>query len=113
MAVPKKKRYKQVVKSRRSLQKINLIIKKNLFFNKFSNFISTSDRYIDTYYCSFCKNKELSKQYCMDCLNIFTKFLWRLEAKEKRYRLRDLTHEYYVNLARRLNLIHLKWINQR
>ncbi len=40
MAVPKNKRYKQVVRSRRFDQKSKLIIKKNLIFSKFKNYLS-------------------------------------------------------------------------
>lgn len=46
MAVPKNKRYKQVVKTRRSLQKLNLILKKHLAITKFNNHgISTAPLY--------------------------------------------------------------------
>jgi len=112
MAVPKKKRYKQVVKSRRSNQKINLILKKNLYFNKFFNYVTIDNKYIDNFYCLFCKNNEINKKYCLSCLYLFHHFLWRIEAAEKRYRTRDLTMEYYVKLAKRLRLAHLNWINQ-
>lgn len=40
MAVPKNKRYKQVVRSRRFDQKSKLIIKKNLILSKFKNYLS-------------------------------------------------------------------------
>ena len=111
MAVPKKKRYKQVVKSRRSLQKLNLVEKKNLSITKFFNYTNVTSNYINTHYCSFCQNDKI-KQYCLACLSIFHKFIWKLEQKERRHRLRDITQEYYANLAKRLKLAHLKWINQ-
>ena len=38
MAVPKKKRYKQIVRSRRSLQKVELVKRQNLGVSYFSNF---------------------------------------------------------------------------
>lgn len=40
MAVPKHKRYKQVVRSRRFYQKSKLLINKNLMFSKFRNYLS-------------------------------------------------------------------------
>ena len=43
MAVPKNKRYKQVVKSRRSLQKLSLILKKHLTITKFNNHLLNND----------------------------------------------------------------------
>lgn len=39
MAVPKNKRYKQVVRSRRFDQKNKLIIKKNLMLSRFKNYL--------------------------------------------------------------------------
>ena len=61
MAVPKNKRYRQVVRTRRSLQKINLILKKNLALTKFSNYITTSVDYINTVKCLFFKLQIVSE----------------------------------------------------
>ena len=67
MAVPKNKRYKQVVKTRRSLQKLNLITKKNLTLNKFTNFVNLSSNYINTVQCFYCRNKQITNQLCANC----------------------------------------------
>ena len=64
MAVPKNKRYRQVVRTRRSLQKINLILKKNLALTKFSNYITTSVDYINTVKCLFCQNEQALLNAC-------------------------------------------------
>ena len=51
MAVPKNKRYRQVVRIRRSLQKLNLILKKNLALTKlppFTDWKYITDPFIKT-----------------------------------------------------------------
>ena len=60
MAVPKNKRYKQIVKTRRSLQKLNLITKKNLALGKFTNYVNVSPLYVSNVKCLFCENKEFT-----------------------------------------------------
>lgn len=55
MAVPKNKRYKQVVRSRRFDQKSKLIIKKNLILSKFKNYLSR--------FSSFKKNTLVNSQF--------------------------------------------------
>lgn len=51
MAVPKKKRYYKIVRTRRSFQVIDNINKKNISFTKFNNFISNktiNNNYFET-----------------------------------------------------------------
>ena len=62
MAVPKNKRYRQVVKTRRSLQKYNLILKNNSIVTKFRNYISVLSKYSKTnkINCVFCQNGNLN-----------------------------------------------------
>ena len=66
MAVPKKKRYKQVVKSRRSLQKINTILNKHLTITKFNNYanIFTTN---EGFSCVSCKNDLPKNSLCGSC----------------------------------------------
>lgn len=44
MAVPKKKRYKQIVAARRALLNNNLLRKKNIKIDKFTNFMDFSPK---------------------------------------------------------------------
>ena len=70
MAVPKKKRYKQVTRSRRNLQKTNNLLKKNIKINQFSNFIWIGE----PDYGHLIKNcaysdGSTSKNVCPNCYN--------------------------------------------
>ena len=78
MAVPKKKRYKQVVKHRRTLQKNTLLLKKNLTISKFTNYANNTSQIDAQPYCNLCKNKGFSNNICEICyvdsfLKIFLK----------------------------------------
>jgi hypothetical protein len=48
MAVPKKKRYKQIVQSRRSLRNITLLQKNKISFTKYLNFFNSVQNVSDT-----------------------------------------------------------------
>lgn len=76
MAVPKNKRYKQVVRTRRSLQKRNLLLNKNLIVNKFSNYIKVALNYteLNDVKCLFCKDKQITRQLCVQCYNYWFTF---------------------------------------
>lgn len=81
MAVPKNKRYKQVVKSRRSLQKINLILKKNLTITKFKNHLlgnTTISKYVERtdVYCD-CLRKHTNKNILTICTRCFKYWIKR------------------------------------
>jgi hypothetical protein len=70
MAVPKNKRYKQVVKTRRSLQKYNLILKNKSVITKFKNYINILSKYSKSneIYCIFCQNDKLNiSKLCTKC----------------------------------------------
>ncbi len=47
MAVPKKKRYKQIVQSRRSLRNITLLQKNRINFTKYLNFFNNVQTVLD------------------------------------------------------------------
>lgn len=105
MAVPKNKRYKQVVKTRRSLQKLNLITKKNLTLNKFTNFVNLSSNYIDTVQCLYCRNKQITNQLCANCyVTTFAQSFFekkdnnRIRIKQKRI----VKKFYYAKLSKTL-----------
>ena len=73
MAVPKKKRYKQIVSSRRSLQRIELLKKHNVKLHRYSNFTTISSDSEINYdlinkNCGFCGNGKSKKV----CLNRYT-----------------------------------------
>jgi hypothetical protein len=64
MAVPKKKRYKQIVIMRRSLFKIMLLHKKSLNITKFGSFINFEDKVVlDNAFTKCCT------RYFKDCGN--------------------------------------------
>ena len=110
MAVPKKKRYKQVVRARRSLNKINLILKKNVTITKFKNYANISDEYINSTYCSTCKSKENKRinALCSSCYVIYflNHFAIKNEIVNKRYRNRNIEQErlkeYFYELSKTL-----------
>jgi hypothetical protein len=84
MAVPKKKRYQQVVKSRRTRQIENNIKKKNIFLTKFENYTVTSEEYRNISYCSFFSNKEIKKKLCKFCYNpVLEKKVLRPKKKQE------------------------------
>ena len=69
MAVPKKKRYKQIVRSRRSLEKLNLLKKQNVNPSFYSNFIykfKIEDASYGNNPCGMCE-KSTSKTVCLNC----------------------------------------------
>jgi hypothetical protein len=55
MAVPKKKRYKQIVRLRRSFEKINILKKHKIVINNYSNFTNVGSSIIST------ENKSIKK----------------------------------------------------
>lgn len=70
MAVPKNKRYRQVVRTRRSLQKYNLLIKNRSVITKFKNYINILSKYskANEVYCIFCQNDRLNiSKLCTEC----------------------------------------------
>jgi hypothetical protein len=69
MAVPKKKRYRQVVKFRRTKQIENNLNKKKVSLTKFSNHIVTSLEYCNLATCDACLNKKIEKKLCKFCYN--------------------------------------------
>ena len=78
MAVPKKKRYKEVVRSRRSLEKLNFLKKKNIIVSKFLNYANISSNYENITYCTNCNSNKISNNLCESCyvycfLNFFSK----------------------------------------
>lgn len=108
MAVPKKKRYKQIVRSRRSLAKINCILKKNITITKFKNYANISSDLKNIIYCSICRSTNLTNKLCSSCyviyfLNFFGK---KNEIRNKKYRTRniqqELINEYYDELSKTL-----------
>jgi|JI61114C2RNA_FD_contig_91_1124499_length_2643_multi_3_in_0_out_0_2 ribosomal protein L32 len=73
MAVPKKKRYKQVVNHRRSLSKTMLLKKKYIELSYGCAFIKTSTG-LKFYQqpCGFCSEKD-SNHICVDCYTTYFK----------------------------------------
>ncbi|HNK90888.1 MAG TPA: hypothetical protein PKN63_10040 [Chitinophagales bacterium] len=104
MAVPKKKRYKQVVKHRRTLQKNTLLLKKNLTISKFTNYANNTSQIDAQPYCNLCKNKGFSNNICEICyVDSFLKiFLKRKEYDRQKERKRNKLYEYYVKLSKTL-----------
>lgn len=98
MAVPKKKRYKQVVKNRRSLNKLNTIQKKNLTITKFKNYANILEEYENITYCSLCRSIEQGKNntLCSSCYVIYflNHFIPKNEVTNKKFRTRDIRQEY-------------------
>jgi hypothetical protein len=98
MAVPKNKRYKQVVKTRRSLQKYNLILKNNAVITKFKNYVNVLSKYSEAneIYCTFCQNDKLNiTKLCTKCFleSFLYGFLYlkqdiEIKRKRKIYNLR-------------------------
>lgn len=104
MAVPKHKRYKQVVKTRRSLQKQNVILKKNLTITKFNNYASilTPFNSNNEIYCNICRSDKLTNKLCVSCyvsyfLNFFDRkrILKNINIKKKKNR-----NKYYYELSK-------------
>jgi hypothetical protein len=95
MAVPKKKRYKEVVKSRRSLDKLNFLKKKNITITKFMNYANISPNYQNVTYCNFCQSTNITNNLCASCyvlyfLNFFSR---KNEFRNKKERTRNLELE--------------------
>ena len=83
MAVPKKKRYKQITRFRRDLQRTNNLIRKNIKINSFHNFVWLEpDDYghLDRT-CVYWEGNP-SKTVCLNCYN--THFLGAY-VKYKKY----------------------------
>lgn len=102
MAVPKKKRYKQIVKQRRFLQRQVSLVRNNLHLTKFVSYTTAPVTIISRLPCFICQNKKWSRELCASCyvetfLSLYAK---RYELQNKRYRTRDLVYEYYVNLSK-------------
>lgn len=98
MAVPKNKRYRQVVKTRRSLQKYNLILKNQSIITKFKNYINVLSKYskANEIYCTFCRNDKLNiTKLCTKCFLefflygfIYAKQDIETKKKKKNYNLK-------------------------
>jgi len=111
MAVPKKKRYREVVKTRRSLQKKNLILKKNITITKFNNYASISEPYnlhfnelFQTVYCNTCKNDKINNKLCASCyvdcfLNLYHK---KKVIKNRKRRIQKNINRFYYELSKTL-----------
>lgn len=104
MAVPKKKRYKQVVNYRRSLQKTNILLKKNISLTKYNNYADNfPQNWWDHPYCKFCNNKQLKNSMCESCYDqCFSLVFTRNKILIKKEKNRDLVREYYVKLSKAL-----------
>lgn len=108
MAVPKKKRYKQVVRLRRSLMKINTLKRNNVTITKFKNYANILEDYNNVTYCSICKNlenRELNK-LCSSCyvIHFLNHFAKKNELSNKKFRTRDIGQEkiqkYFYELSK-------------
>lgn len=71
MAVPKKKRYKQIVRTRRSLNKTTLLKKQNINKSHYSSFSFLNSKEEMKYIfsdntCAYCSNNT-SKKVCLNC----------------------------------------------
>ena len=68
MAVPKKKRSKQIVKSRRFMNKLNILKSKNISINNYSNFSNEKNIFQNSLInvCSICTKKRM-KSLCLYC----------------------------------------------
>jgi ribosomal protein L32 len=108
MAVQKSKRYKQVVRSRRSLAKINCILKKNVSITKFKNYANISGNLKNIIYCSICRSTNLTNKLCSSCYVIYflNFFIVKNEIRNKKYRTRNIEQErikaYYDELSKTL-----------
>ena len=102
MAVPKKKRYKQIVRLRRSLIERNNLLKKKATITKFRNYANISNEYKNISYCSFCKNKEEIRinKLCSSCYVIYflNYFAPKNEAAKKKFRTRNIGQEQIQEL---------------
>ena len=109
MAVPKNKRYRQVVKTRRSLQKYNLVLKNQSTITKFKNYISVLSKYskANEIYCVFCQNDKLNTtKLCTECFLecflygfIYSKQDIETKRKKKIYNLRyDKNRKRWVDM---------------
>ncbi len=58
MAVPKKKRYKQIVKQRRFLQRRTGLLRNNVFLTKYANYTTAPVVIVSLLPCFICKNKQ-------------------------------------------------------
>jgi ribosomal protein L32 len=108
MAVPKKKRYKQIVRSRRSLKKENTLLNRNISITKFRNYANTSTSYTDIAYCNICKSNDFANKLCASCyvlyfLNFYHK---KKEIKNRksnfriRYQSKEFSKKYYYELSK-------------
>ena len=105
MAVPKKKRYKQVVRSRRSLQQNQVFLKNKITLTKFTNYIVTKEsEFFSLPNCNFCNGKELkfAKQLCSQCYYRYfvSTYLRKLEKGYKEFRNIDFEYLHYVELSK-------------
>lgn len=110
MAVPKKKRYKQVVKSRRSALKIDKILKKNLTITKFNNYANILNDYKNITYCESCNSNDFSNKLCSSCyvfyfLNFYDRKR-RIKNTKSKFRVRlknkEFSKNYYYELSKTL-----------
>ena len=71
MAVPKRKRYKQVVCFRRSLEKSKWLNKHRIKATYFLNFVNKSKLLVKNSsgekWCAYCTNIVLTKRICLYC----------------------------------------------
>ena len=97
MAVAKSKRYRQIVRSRRSLNKINSINKKGITITKFNNYANILKRYTNRTYCSICTSKEFTNTLCSNCYVIYflNDYKPKNEVIYKEFRTRDLVKEFW------------------
>ena len=102
MAVPKKKRYKQIVRLRRSLIETNNLRKKNVTITKFKNYANILNEYKNISYCSFCKSLDNTKnnKLCSSCYVIYflNYFAPKNEIANKKFRTRDIGQEQIQEL---------------
>lgn len=75
MAVPKKKRYKQIVRSRRTTNNLNLLKKKKINSTKYSDFINIknlkkSSIIFSDKTCTYCSQNK-SKNICLNCYTTY------------------------------------------
>ena len=108
MAVPKKKRYREVVRTRRSLQQQSKILTKNLSITKFNSYASilTIPNSSTKFYCDICHNNDQinEKKLCASCYVIYFFYSFNKQRigqnigkKKKRYWSR-----YYYELSKTL-----------
>lgn len=102
MAVPKKKRYKQIVKERRFLQRRSGLLKNSVSLTKFANYTTAPVVIISRLPCFICRNKQWTRELCASCYveTFLSLYVKRYELQNKKYRTRNLVYEYYVNLSK-------------